>query len=358
MDELQIEKFLGNREMSIVDAMGKIDNNSKGLLFIVDEKKRLIGSLTDGDIRRWLIRTGELDANIGQAMKQTPRFVFSRNRSDAIKIMQNEKLTAIPVLNEESQVEDILFGGAIGYEEKDKYNKALSKVPTVIMAGGKGTRLYPYTKVLPKPLIPIGETPIIERIIDRFTIFGVNQFYLTVNYKRGMIKSYFEDLNPSYKIVYVEENEPLGTGGSLRLIEDKLEIPVFVANCDCLILADYTEVYAHHIQEGNDVTIVSALKNITVPYGVLQTKENGELVNIQEKPRFSYFVNTGMYVINPEIIKLIPSSGIFHMTDLINAVREKNGKVGVYPVSEDSFLDMGEFDGMHRMEERLHIIED
>ena len=226
------------------------------------------------------------------------------------------------------------------------------------MAGGKGTRLYPYTKILPKPLIPIGDTPILERIFNRFAEFGVKRFYLTVNYKKNMIRSYFDEVNPNYEIVYIEENKPLGTGGSIKLINEKFNCPIIVANCDSLINADYNDLYKYHIASGNVITIVSSLKRITVPYGVLKTKENGELVEMEEKPKLSYFINTGMYVVNPEVIKLIPSDKMYHMTHLVDDVKKNGGKVGMYPISEDSFLDMGEFDEMRRMEQKLNILQE
>lgn len=223
------------------------------------------------------------------------------------------------------------------------------------MAGGEGTRLYPYTKILPKPLIPIGDVPIVERIINKFVNFGAVDFYITLNYKKGMIKSYFSDLSPDYSVKYVEEERPLGTAGSLKLISEKFEKPIFVTNCDILINADYANIYKYHRESGNIMTIVTALKNIVVPYGVLKARSQGIVTSMEEKPRLSYFVNTGMYVLNPEVISMIPEDKFFHMTDLADNLLKEGLQVGMYPVSEDSFLDMGEFEEMKRMEEKLDL---
>lgn len=179
---------------------------------------------------------------------------------------------------------------------------------------------------------------------------------MTVNYKKSMIKSYFGELNPEYNIRYVEEDKPLGTGGSIKLIKEKFKKPLFVVNCDALVFADYFDIYQYHRKAENDITIVSSLKNITIPYGVLHSKENGQLTGIEEKPKLSYFINTGMYIINPSVIDKIPVNTVFHMTDLVDSVMRDKGKVGMYPVSEDSFLDMGEFGEMRRMEEKLNIV--
>ena len=173
-----------------------------------------------------------------------------------------------------------------------------------------------------------------------------------------MIRSYFSDGVFPFTVKYVEETTPLGTGGSLKLIEDKFDRPLFVTNCDVLIVADYDKIYDFHKKNSNVVTMIAAVKNIQIPYGVLHTKENGELVDMEEKPKFSHMINTGMYIINPDVIDLIPDNCIFHMTHLVDKVRANGQKVGVYPVSEDSFLDMGEFDEMRRMEEKLNIVKD
>lgn len=342
--------------MTVVDAMGKIDINAKGILFIVSDTDEVVGCVTDGDIRRWLLQGGDLKAAVSNAMNRSPKYLYEEKKSQANNLMRKESITAVPIVDKNRKIVEIVFLADtenIIYKEK---KRDLHGVPVVIMAGGAGTRLYPYTKILPKPLIPIGESPIVERIIDYYTDYNIDKFYMTVNYKKGMIRSYFQELDPEYAIEYIEETIPLGTGGGLKLIQNKLERPLFVTNCDALILADYSDIYEHHKKTGNDITMVSALKNFTVPYGVLHSGADGELLNIEEKPKLSYFINTGMYVINPETIELIPDNQLFHMTHLIEKVMNKGGKVGTYPVSEDSFLDMGEFSEMKRMEQKLHII--
>lgn len=356
MDKEHINKFVGYGSMTIVDAMERIGINSKGILFIVNEEQSLTGCVTDGDIRRWILKSGDLNATIDKAMMYNLQFLSVEQREYAKKVMLAKSITALPIVDENRRIQDIVFLSDYITLNKGKEKKNLSGVPVIIMAGGKGVRLYPYTKILPKPLIPIGETPIIERVINCFTEYKIDSFYITVNYKRIMIKSYFADINPKYHLKYIEEDEPLGTCGSIKLINDKFNDSVFVANCDTLIVADYGDIYEHHKKVNNAITVVSALKNMTVPYGVLTTKENGEIINIEEKPQLSYLINTGMYLFKPEIISLIPDGVTFHMTDLIYAVMKNGGKVGMYPISEDSFLDMGEFGEMRRMEEKLNLL--
>lgn len=357
MEGERIQLFIGNETMKIVDAMEKIDRNANRILFIVDDKGMLSGCITDGDVRRWLLKAGELSVPVSLVMSKSPKFLFEDEKAKAESLMRKYKITALPILDSSRDIIDIVLIDDIELGVSRK-RKNLSEVPVVVMAGGRGTRLYPYTNILPKPLIPIGDTPIIERIINEFLGYGLNKFYITVNYKKGMIKSYFGDLNPPYHIEYVDETMPLGTAGGIKLIEDTFSTPFFVINSDALILADYSDLYAHHKKTGNDITVVSALKNITVPYGVLNANDNGEIESMEEKPRLSYFVNTGMYIINPDLITLIPDNQMYHMTKLVDDVMKKGGKVGMYPISEDSFLDMGEMSEMRRMEEKLNIVSD
>ena len=169
-----------------------------------------------------------------------------------------------------------------------------------------------------------------------------------------MIKSYFKELAPKYTITYVEEDKPLGTAGSIKLIKKKFEDSIIITNCDILIEADYEKVIKHHKESGNAMTIVSSLKNTTIPYGVLHSSENGQITSMEEKPQLSCFINTGMYVLEPQYIELIPEDTFYHMPSLAEQLIAKGLKVGMYPISESSFLDMGEFEEMKKMEARVN----
>ncbi len=348
----RLHLFLAKENNTVVEAMQKLDANTKGILFVVEEDGRLKGAVTDGDIRRWLLKTGDLKGKIGRIMNQTPKFLYEKEAGRAQAVMQQFTVTAIPVLSPMGIIQDIIFYDQKEVDDRKKKRESLKDIPVVVMAGGKGTRLYPYTKILPKPLIPVGDIPIMERIIGKFREFGAKDFYATVNYRKSMIKSYFAEAAEDYRISYIEEEEPLGTAGSLSLLPQPFDRPFFVTNCDILIDTDYHELYEYHRSSGNIMTMVTALKNILVPYGVVNAKENGVLISLEEKPKLSYFVNTGMYILSPEAVEEIPRS-FFHITDLAEKLMHKGQQVGMYPISEDSFLDMGEFEEMHRMEEKL-----
>ncbi len=350
----QLIPFLISPDNTIVEALQKIDSNAKGILFVVNDERKLVGVLTDGDIRRWLLKTGELQGEVKRLMNRNPKAIYRKELASAREFMVKYSITALPVVNSKGIVSDIVFREETKQQNPEQ-NSSLKGVPVVIMAGGKGTRLYPYTKILPKPLIPIGDIPIMERIINKFRDYGAVNFYATVNYRKNMIKSYFAENTTDYKICYVEEDKPLGTAGSLGLIKERFDAPFVVTNCDILIHADYGDIYHYHKESGNELTIITALKNIVVPYGVVHSSENGVIQSMEEKPKLSYFVNTGMYILNPELMKEIPEDTFFHMTDLADKLMKENRRVGMYPISEDSFLDMGEFEEMRRMEEKLNL---
>ena len=348
-----VSKYTGFADLSVVKVMEMINQGARGILFIVDEESHLIGCVTDGDIRRWIISSADLNAPISNLLKKNPIYVLDEDRDNAKYLMDKYVVSAIPVVDNEMRIIDVIFDKMLPPERYESHNKELEGFPVVIMAGGKGTRLYPYTMVLPKPLIPIGDIPILERIINGFERYGVEDFYLTVNYKKNMIRSYFEDIQPDYRINYIEESEPLGTCGGLSLINDRLDKALFVTNCDILINCNLSDVYKHHLSSGNDITIVSSVKNEVVPYGVIQISEGGGVCSMEEKPTYSYLINTGMYVINPDLLDFIPKRTLFHMTQLVDKCMEAEMKVGIYPIPEDAFLDMGEVEKMKKMEERI-----
>lgn len=354
MHKEKMKLFIVDEDTLLTAAMQKIDDNANGILFVVDQEQKLCGAVSDGDIRRWILKAGELDAEVKRLMNQSPKYLYADSDGDPGRYMKGKKIRAVPLLNHENEIVDIVLLQD-DMNANVHHKTSLSDVSVVIMAGGKGTRLYPYTKILPKPLIPIGEIPIVERIIDAFHEYEIRDFYMTVNYKKNMIQSYFAEIDHAYQLTYVEEEKPLGTAGSIRLISRTFDRPLFVTNCDSLIRADYADIYRYHAEVRNAVTLVAAMKNDVIPYGVIHAKGDGEVERVEEKPQRSYFINTGMYVINPEMIELIPKDTFFHMTDLTDEALNRGYKVGMYPISEDSFLDMGEFEEMKRMEQKLKI---
>jgi NDP-sugar pyrophosphorylase family protein len=201
----------------------------------------------------------------------------------------------------------------------------------VIMAGGKGARLDPFTKILPKPLIPLGEKPVIEIIMDNFHKHGFNNFMLTLNYKKELIKLYFKENALPYNVQWVEEEEFLGTAGSLGLLKDKIKETFFVCNCDILLENDYRNILLWHRAEKADMTIIGCHKEVVLPYGTLEV-QNGVLKSIHEKPRYDMIINTGVYVLEPSMLEFLSGKDHLDMNHLVEKVAAANKKVTVYPV--------------------------
>jgi len=349
---LNIQDLFIEGDLSIKKAIKKLDKTGKKILLIVEDRK-LIGVLTDGDIRRWILKNGNLQESVSCIMNTSPKYIYERDINNAKQILMEKRVEAMPVLNSNKEVTDIVFWND-NFEGKFNYYNKL-KTPVVIMAGGRGTRLEPYTKILPKPLIPIGDTPIVERIINRFAEYGCDKFYMTVNYKKNMIKAYFSESNRAYEIDYIEEGRPLGTAGSLSLLKGELKETFFVSNCDILIDANYSDIFKHHKENKNKITLVTSLKHYVIPYGVIEIAATSEVQNMIEKPEYDYLVNTGMYVLEPDVLKHVPENTFFHITDLINYYIQNGKKIGVYPVSDKEWLDMGEFKEMENMIGRLGL---
>lgn len=348
---MKVEDLFIDEELSIKDALKKLDETAKKILLVVDNRK-LIGIVTDGDIRRWILKNGDLKESVKLIMSKKPKYILEEDKKHAKRILRENSIEAMPVLDKERKVIDIIFWND-NFNEKLKYGNMNN--PVVIMAGGKGTRLDPYTKVLPKPLIPIGDIPIVERIINRFREYGCEDFYMTINYKKNMIKAYFNEIEKNYTIDYIEEEVPLGTAGSLYLLKDKIKDTFFLSNCDILIDGDYSNMLKYHREHKSKITLITSLKHYIIPYGIMNIDENGNLSKMTEKPEYDFLVNTGMYILEPEVLKDIPENNFFHITELINRYIEKGEKIGVYPVSEGSWLDMGQVKEMDIMIERLGI---
>lgn len=348
MTMTDIGKFLITPNATVLDAMSAIDTNAKGIAFVCSDKK-ITAVITDGDIRRYIIGGGDLSRNVTEIANKNFKYLTETDTVDsdviaAIKI--NYK--AIPVLDADGKILSILFG-----DETASLPHRKLDIPVVIMAGGKGTRLYPYTKVLPKPLIPIGDVPITMHIMQHFERFGCTQFTLVVNHQKELIKAYFSDPEIPYTIDFAEESTPLGTAGGLKLLDGKINGTFFMTNCDILVDADYDKIYEYHRKSGNLITMVCAVKKITIPYGTVSMNESGHIESMAEKPELSYLVNTGYYVVESEVLSEIPKETFIHMTDVVQKCMNEGKPVGVFPISENQWSDMGQIDEMEKMKEKM-----
>jgi dTDP-glucose pyrophosphorylase len=331
-------------ETSLKTAMKTLSNSNRRILFVIDDKERLIGSLTDGDVRRAILNNIGFDKPISEMMFRCPRFVRSDEggfREKAKECILHYRLHAIPVLDKVDSIVDVLFWyDFFESHPHELFNVELLTNSVVIMAGGKGTRLDPFTKILPKPLIPFGDKPIAEVIMDNFNKHGFTRFILTLNYKKEIIKMYFKENKSSYDITWVEEEEYLGTAGSLGLLKDKITETFFVCNCDILLTSDFRRILLWHKSEGAIATLVGCHKEMVIPYGTLEINE-GVLKAINEKPTFDLIINTGVYIMEPEVLKLISIGERLDMNHLLERAM-KHGKVTVYPVAEGWF-DIGQW---------------
>ncbi len=349
---MKVNDFLIEKEASIKEAIEKINAVTEKLLAVVDNH-RLIGTVTDGDIRKWILSGRDMKLPVSHIMNRAPIFLKEEERDKALEAFRIHEVPGIPVINSAHEVTDIIFWKEAMKIPFHKIGKL--PVPVVIMAGGKGRRLHPYTKIFPKPLIPIGDVPIMERIINKFMDYGFHKFYVTINYKKELLKAYFSGERP-YELQFFEESSPLGTAGSLSLITEHAEDDFFVSNCDILLDIDYKKLLDYHLENKHKITVVTAIKNYEIPYGVVTLKEKGKLEGIIEKPKYELLVNTGLYVINKEILKYVEEGKYLDMPDLIKVSIENGESVGAYPVMESAWLDMGELPAMEDMEERLGYV--
>lgn len=339
--------FIVTKELSILEVMNVINNNGRGIAFICEDGK-LLGVVTDGDIRRYILKKGDLKESVHVITNYNPIFSTSKNVVQCNKIMLDKCIKAMPVVDSNNRILSI----QLLYSNPIHKNENLN-IPVVIMAGGKGSRLYPYTQILPKPLIPIGDKTITEHIMDRFESFGCNDFTMIVNYKKNLIKAFFMDSECNRNVEFVEEKEYLGTGGGLKLLKNMVSGTFFMSNCDVLIQEDYSNIIEYHKKEKNIITIVSAMKNVTIPYGTIETDEEGRATKLTEKPSYSFLTNTGLYIIEPRFLELIPEHTFIHITDVISNCINSNEKVGVYPISESSWMDMGQIEELEAMKKAI-----
>lgn len=356
---MQKKEIFISEHSTIKEALKKLDQTAEKILLVVNTESVLQGTLTDGDLRRYILKGVSLDTSLQTFYHRTPIFLrqaeFSLNK--AKHLMINHKIELIPVVNEQNVVLNFItwrevFAGSLSQK------RALPTVtiPVVIMAGGKGARLEPFTTVFPKPLIPVGDRTVLETIIEQFmSTNGIRDYYLIVNFKGEMIRVYFDGIEKDYNVHYIFEKHFYGTAGGLKLLPKKIGDVFIVSNCDILVKADYSEVLHFHREQKADMTVLSSIQYYRIPYGVVKFGEGGVISTIEEKPEYSFPVNTGVYVLNRGCLDFIPDSTRFDMPELIKTLIANKKKVVTYPVNESNYIDIGQWEAYRKTLEKLRI---
>ena len=345
------KKILIPEDSSLEVALKKMSELGKKCLIIANEGK-FIGTLSDGDIRKGLLSGKSIDSPVKGMFNENAFSVFEGEfkKEDLKKVFLEQKYDLIPVLDKKNIVKDIVEWGDLFQPQSSAPKRDMT---VVIMAGGKGSRLKPFTNVLPKPLIPLNDKTVIEKILDSFTDNGFHKFFLTVNFKGKILTAFFEELEPDYSIGFVEEKIPLGTAGSLQMLKEELKSTFLLTNCDVILNLDHGDLIDFHKKNNCEITLVASAKKLTIPYGACEIDKQGFLSKIIEKPSLDYLINAGLYVIEPSALKEIPEGEFFHITDLIAKVKSTGKKVGVFPIDDSAWLDIGQWEEYRSALKRL-----
>ncbi|WP_026915715.1 nucleotidyltransferase family protein [Christiangramia portivictoriae] len=317
--------------LSALKRLNTIRDVSRLILFVENERNEIIGSLTDGDIRRSLAESADLSIPVGEICNRNFTYIGSNDFNPDLKIFRKKNLLIIPVLDKDRKMTNVL--------DLEKI-KAMLPLECMIMAGGRGKRLSPLTDSVPKPMLPLGSKPIIEHNIDRLISFGIQKIYISVKYLGNQIKEYFGDgSSKGIAIEYIWEDEPLGTAGALSLVDRFDSNHVLLMNSDLFTDVDFEDLYLDLINQNADMAVASTEYKVDVPYAVFETEEN-KVVNFKEKPSYVYHSNAGIYILKRELIEKIPKNEFFDITDLMENLVEEGGKLVHNPIT-GFWIDIG-----------------
>ncbi|MDX4039999.1 nucleotidyltransferase family protein [Aliarcobacter skirrowii] len=333
-----IENIKLRENSTIKEALEIIDKGSMQIALVVDDNDRLIGTLTDGDIRRGLLKGFDLSSSIEQIVFKAPTIAkISDTKEDILKIALSKKFHQIPIVDD--------FGKIVGIKEIEELVKPKDKInKVVLMVGGLGTRLRPLTETTPKPMLKVGNKPILQTIVEKFAEYGYTNIVMCVNYKSDIIQDYFKDGKEfGVNIEYILEEQRMGTAGALSLLRDKPNEPFFVMNGDLLTNVNFEHLHNYHIATNSIATMCVREYDFQVPYGVVNIKDS-KIVSIEEKPTHKFFVSAGIYMLSSEVLNYIPKNEFFDMPTLFEKLISLNKNTVSFPIRE-YWLDIG------RMEE-------
>jgi len=326
---------------SIREVIEKITRNTIQICLVVNEDNRLLGTVTDGDIRNGILKGLTLDEPVVGIMNDTPTVATQfDDRDQILATMRLKKIHHVPAVDDQGRV--------IGLETLDDILNPVEKDNVVVlMAGGLGTRLKPLTDDCPKPMLAVGNKPILETILTNFVDYGFKQFYLTVNYMAEIVTSYFGDGSRwGIDIRYIHEQQRMGTAGALGAMPVRPSAPLLVMNADLITKVNFNNLLAYHSQYGSKATMCVREYDFQVPYGVVKTDGN-RFVGIEEKPVKRFFVNAGIYVLEPEVLDYVPTNSFFDMPQLFERIAQEQQNISVFPISE-YWLDIGQMDDYMR----------
>lgn len=337
-----------HKNKNIIDALQKLDTLAKdAIIFVVDDNDKLIGSLTDGDIRRGLLKGINIQDNVQHVLQSNPRFI-TKHDANLSKVIEyrNENFRILPVVDQHNKIVNII---------NFRFFKSYLPIDTVIMAGGRGERLKPLTDTIPKPLLKIGNKPIIEHNIDRLRSYGVDDFWISVRYLGEQLEDYFKDgAQKNIKVQYIWETNPLGTIGAISKISDFQHDYVLVTNSDILTNLDYEDFFLEFLESGADLSVVTIPYDVKIPYAVLETN-NKNVISFKEKPTYTYYSNGGIYLMKKSVLNLIPKDTFFNATDLMETLINKGFKVISYPL-RGYWLDIGKHEDFNKAQEDINHI--
>lgn len=337
-------KYLININSSIEQTLKLFSKYSTKTLIVVNNKEIMLGTISDGDIRKAILKKKKFDSSIASLINKKPKFIYSNlfKKDLAKNIFLKYKIETIPIINNEKKVLDIIFWSQIFSDKKPK-QIIKEKVLGFIMAGGLGTRLEPFTDILPKPLLPVNDKPVIDHIINDLVSVGINNIFVSINYKAKIMKAYFDEKNyKNCKIKLLQEKKPLGTIGSLKFIKN-YKRNIFVLNCDAILNIDMSDLIKFHYSKKSLITIVACNKNYQFPYGNIELSRNGQLSFMIEKPNFHFLANVGAYLINPNLLKIIPSNEKYDFNNFIDDLSKNNIPINVYPINDQDWKDVGQW---------------
>lgn len=332
----------------LIDAVRAIESSHRRMAVVVSDDGRLLGTLTDGDVRRHLLASGNLDAVVSKAMNPNPLIAEIGSPDGYLKdLMRRGNVVALPLVDQSGKFLHLIHLKDLEQEYPQTRGAHLRFSFAVIMAGGEGTRLRPLTEAIPKPMVEIGGVPLLERQIERLAKVGIRRVYISVNYLSHVIENYFGNGRDfGIEICYLREQEKLGTAGALSLLPEHPDGPIIVMNGDILTTSDFDSFYDFHISHGAKITVAAIDHIVHIPYGVIRS--NGPFVyELVEKPSERFLCNAGIYAVSPEALSFLPSVKQSNMTDLIDACLANSESVAVFPVHE-YWNDIGTPDDLER----------